>query len=134
VCDQPGCLFPQLHRHQPMLGPEAFEFVPVIPVGGGWIKHIVREGARYHVVSWSTLGRQCSDPRCEINRPEPVLPEPVWVEHVTITDVPRADPRPCERCGSVRSLRHLRSSESGEHVLCDSVEACHRRRVEGRRP
>ena len=34
-----------------------------------WVKHIVREGARYHVVSWSNLGRHCSEPRCEINRP-----------------------------------------------------------------
>lgn len=30
-------------------------------------KHIVKEGARYHVLWWDTLGQHCSEPRCEIN-------------------------------------------------------------------
>ena len=32
-----------------------------------YLKHVIAEGARYHVISWSNLGRQCSEPRCEIN-------------------------------------------------------------------
>lgn len=34
-----------------------------------WVTHIIAEGARFHVISWSTRGRHCSEPRCEINRP-----------------------------------------------------------------
>jgi hypothetical protein len=46
---------------------------------------------------------------------------PEAVEHVTLTNLPHFDPRPCGRCGSVRSWRHLRSSESRDQVRCDSV-------------
>lgn len=31
-------------------------------------KHILQDGARYHVISWGTLGQRCSEPNCEINR------------------------------------------------------------------
>jgi len=31
------------------------------------VKHIVKEGARYHVTSWDTLGSRCSEPDCEHN-------------------------------------------------------------------
>ena len=31
-------------------------------------KHIVCEGARYHVLRYSTKGVRCSEPNCEINR------------------------------------------------------------------
>lgn len=34
----------------------------------GYIKHVVKEGARYHVVSWSEQGTHCSERDCEINR------------------------------------------------------------------
>ena len=30
-------------------------------------KHIVCEGARFHVLSWNTKGEHCSEPNCEIN-------------------------------------------------------------------
>jgi hypothetical protein len=30
-------------------------------------KHIVKEGARYHVIWWDTEGKHCSEPDCEIN-------------------------------------------------------------------
>ena len=32
------------------------------------LKHICKEGARYHVLYWNTQGRHCSEPKCEINR------------------------------------------------------------------
>ncbi len=34
----------------------------------GTLKHIIKEGARYHVIGWSNLGRWCSEPNCEVNR------------------------------------------------------------------
>lgn len=34
----------------------------------GTVPHVHCEGARFHVLSWSTTGRQCSEPRCVINR------------------------------------------------------------------
>ena len=34
----------------------------------GTEKHIVCEGARFHVLSYSTQGVHCSEPNCEINK------------------------------------------------------------------
>lgn len=34
-----------------------------------WVKHVVCEGARFHVVSYSTNGPRCSEPKCIINKP-----------------------------------------------------------------
>jgi hypothetical protein len=36
---------------------------------GKWVEHIVKEGARYHVVSYDTNGAHCSEPNCEMNKP-----------------------------------------------------------------
>ncbi len=52
---------PDLFRYRPELNPNGTE------------KHIVCEGARFHVVSWS-LNRhgsvtRCSEKNCELNRP-----------------------------------------------------------------
>ncbi len=33
-----------------------------------WVKHIVKEGARFHVLWWDTHGTHCSEPTCETNR------------------------------------------------------------------
>lgn len=33
----------------------------------GTLKHIHKEGARYHVLYWDTRGTHCSEPNCEIN-------------------------------------------------------------------
>lgn len=33
-----------------------------------WVKHIVFEGARFHVLSYSTKGVHCSEKNCEINK------------------------------------------------------------------
>lgn len=33
----------------------------------GTERHIVCDGARFHVVSWSQHGERCSEPNCEIN-------------------------------------------------------------------
>jgi len=33
----------------------------------GHLKHICCNGARFHVMSWSTKGRHCSEPECEVN-------------------------------------------------------------------
>ncbi len=30
-------------------------------------KHIIKEGSRYHVLSWDSNGRHCSNPKCEVN-------------------------------------------------------------------
>ena len=34
-----------------------------------YVKHIVKEGARYHVLWWDEKGRHCSEPKCEVNAP-----------------------------------------------------------------
>lgn len=34
----------------------------------GTLKHVVCEGARYHVLHWDGLGTHCSEPECEINK------------------------------------------------------------------
>ena len=31
------------------------------------VEHIVKEGSREHVISWSNKGAECSEPNCEIN-------------------------------------------------------------------
>jgi hypothetical protein len=31
-------------------------------------KHIVCEGARFHVISWDSQGEHCSEPNCEVNK------------------------------------------------------------------
>jgi len=55
--------------------------IVVVPEGPTWsarsvpyarcrsaiVPHVVAEGARDHVVSWSTQGRRCSEPRCAIH-------------------------------------------------------------------
>lgn len=34
-----------------------------------WVKHVIKEGARYHVISWRMdVGPVCSCANCEINR------------------------------------------------------------------
>jgi hypothetical protein len=42
-----------------------------------WVPHIYQEGARFHVVSYSTAGAHCSEKMCEINRPaaKPEVPK-----------------------------------------------------------
>jgi len=37
-----------------------------------WVKHISCAGATFHVISWSNLGRSCSEPNCIINKPKKV--------------------------------------------------------------
>ncbi len=54
-----------------ILVPKTLTFKPEYrecPYCGKWIqKHIVCEGARWHILSWSNLGRHCSEPNCEDN-------------------------------------------------------------------
>lgn len=33
------------------------------------LAHVYRPGARFHVISYSTSGRRCSEPACEVNHP-----------------------------------------------------------------
>lgn len=34
----------------------------------GSLKHIIKDGARYHVISFHSDGLHCSEPNCEINK------------------------------------------------------------------
>ena len=43
------------------------KFSPIVRIE--WIKHIHCEGARWHVLSWSSLGVKCSEPNCIVNKP-----------------------------------------------------------------
>lgn len=33
-----------------------------------WVKHILKEGSHYHVISYDTIGRHCNIDNCEINK------------------------------------------------------------------
>jgi hypothetical protein len=35
-----------------------------------YIKHIIKEGSRYHVVWWDGYGAHCTCSNCEINKPK----------------------------------------------------------------
>lgn len=35
-----------------------------------WVKHILKEGSRWHVICYDTNGRHCNVKNCEINKPE----------------------------------------------------------------
>lgn len=55
------------------LDPDEFSPGPLVAVPrvknpDGGIQHVYCDGARFHVLSWSTQGRHCSDPDCEVNR------------------------------------------------------------------
>ena len=47
---------------------DMFGVVPCVRNPDGSIQHVYCEGARFHVLSWSTEGRHCSEPDCEVNR------------------------------------------------------------------
>ena len=47
---------------------DMFATVPHVKNPDGSIQHVYCEGARFHVLSWSTQGRHCSEPDCEVNR------------------------------------------------------------------
>lgn len=43
---------------------------PQVPASDpNYIKHVICEGARFHVISYSSHGRKCSEPNCIINKP-----------------------------------------------------------------
>jgi hypothetical protein len=50
-----------------------FEHIPYISAGAcplcgkKMIRHVIKEGARYHVNYWDYLGIHCSEPDCEDN-------------------------------------------------------------------
>ena len=46
---------PDLHNYEPEYNEDGTE------------KHVVCDGARFHVLSWDTFGEQCSEKNCEIN-------------------------------------------------------------------
>ena len=48
--------------------PGNFESVPREKIENGWIKHVRCNGARFHVLSWTTLGTKCSEAKCIINK------------------------------------------------------------------
>ncbi len=48
--------------------PGDFEFVPREEVENGWIKHVHCDGARFHTLSWTTLGTKCSETKCILNK------------------------------------------------------------------
>ena len=42
--------------------------VPRVKVKGDWIAHVLCEGARFHVLSYDSVGVQCSEPNCIVNK------------------------------------------------------------------
>lgn len=57
-----------LWRYEPEINPDGSE------------KHIVCEGARYHVISYSSKGKICSEPNCEINKTQHLQTDHLQVE------------------------------------------------------
>lgn len=53
--DQQG-RFPNLHRYEPEYNEDGTE------------KHIICNGARFHVLSWDSNGAKCSEENCEVNK------------------------------------------------------------------
>ena len=47
---------PNLNRYNPEYNDDGIE------------RHIICNGARFHVVSWDSKGEKCSEPNCEINK------------------------------------------------------------------
>ncbi len=45
-----------------------FEIIPQTINEDGSLKHIRKEGARYHILYWNSNGSHCSEPNCEINK------------------------------------------------------------------
>lgn len=43
------------------------DYPPTQEAINGVVPHIVREGARYHVVAYDSSGAHCSESRCELN-------------------------------------------------------------------
>ena len=44
------------------------EVIGICPIcGEEMVRHIVKEGARYHVPYWDENGKHCSEKRCELN-------------------------------------------------------------------
>lgn len=48
--------------------PTFFEPIPREELKDGWIKHVRCRGARFHVLSFTTLGKKCSEKNCIINK------------------------------------------------------------------
>ena len=38
-----------------------------------WVKHILKEGSRNHVIRYDTNGRHCNVINCEINKPDSII-------------------------------------------------------------
>ena len=59
-----------IHTTLEEVGEGAFNHAPRVLVKEGekWIKHVHCNHARFHVLSWSTLGSHCSEPNCIINK------------------------------------------------------------------
>lgn len=45
-----------------------YEIIPIEYNKDGTIKHINKEGARYHVTWWNSQGIHCTEKNCEINK------------------------------------------------------------------
>lgn len=45
------------------------QIIPRIPIKNSkYIEHIMKDGARYHVISYDNFGQKCSEPNCIINK------------------------------------------------------------------
>jgi len=56
-----GIIFKQVMQ------PDLLRYEPEYNADGSEV-HITLDGARFHVLSYSTQGTHCSEPNCEINR------------------------------------------------------------------
>ena len=45
-----------------------YEHVPCIYNSDGSVKHISKEGSRYHILYYDSEGAHCSEKNCEINK------------------------------------------------------------------
>ncbi len=48
--------------------PKRLDPIPRLPASvKGYVKHVRCDGARFHVLHWSSQGRHCSEPKCIVN-------------------------------------------------------------------
>lgn len=45
-----------------------WELLPRTRNPNGTLKHIRKEGSRYHILLYDSKGRHCSEPECEVNK------------------------------------------------------------------
>lgn len=95
---------PDFHHYRPEYNDDGTE------------KHIVCDGARFHVLSWSQRGARCSEPNCEINNGTLIAEQEAAEAQL--------EQPPCAECGA------MTQEEAETKCLCGGdKDDCHGSRL-----